>query len=160
MKNKAFTLIELLITILIIGILAAIALPQYQVAVAKAHFAGLKELVNQIVEAQEYHHLLTGSYANKFEELGIELPPGKLNTSTASHYKYTWGDCQLFVDAKVARCESNLMGYQRRYSLSSSNNLCIYYATDRTSPQAKVCQQETKHKAPDLGTLKELAWYY
>ena len=61
MKNKAFTLIELLVVVLIIGILAAIALPQYEKAVEKSRVAEAKIILNTVLKnyqlcVNEYGH--------------------------------------------------------------------------------------------------------
>ena len=72
--KKAFTLIELLVVVLIIGILAAVALPQYQVAVMKSRFATLIPLVRTVKEAQEAYYLSNNGYSTSFEELDVEVP--------------------------------------------------------------------------------------
>lgn len=73
MKN-AFTLIELLVVVLIVGILAAIALPQYQKAVDKARLAEGLIMAKAIKEAQQRHHLANGVYTQDFSALDIEIP--------------------------------------------------------------------------------------
>lgn len=70
-----FTLIELLVVVLIIGILASVALPQYQTAVAKSRIAGLIALGRSLQEAQKLHYMENGVFTNDFNLLDVTCTP-------------------------------------------------------------------------------------
>ncbi len=65
MKNKlGFTLIEMLVVVLIIGILASVALPQYQMAVTKAKVAAILPIMRAFKDALMEYKLQHGDYGN------------------------------------------------------------------------------------------------
>lgn len=70
---KGFTLIELLVAVLIISILTAVALPQYQKAVAKARIARVLPILKEIQEAEERFYMANGFYTTDKTLLDIEV---------------------------------------------------------------------------------------
>ncbi len=74
MKSRAFTLIELLVVVLIIGILSAIALPQYNKAVEKAKATQALTLLKSAYQHAAVYYLANGEYPNSFADMGFEVP--------------------------------------------------------------------------------------
>jgi type IV pilus assembly protein PilA len=71
MNHKGFTLIELMIVVAIIGILAAIAIPQYQNYVARAQVAEAFSLASGAKTAVAEHYMTTGSFPDDNEAAGL-----------------------------------------------------------------------------------------
>lgn len=69
MKRNAFTLVEVLIVVLVIGILAAIGVPQYADSIEKAKGADARLGLAQIYRAQlEYSANRSGEYADSMDD--------------------------------------------------------------------------------------------
>ncbi|MBO7238796.1 MAG: prepilin-type N-terminal cleavage/methylation domain-containing protein [Elusimicrobiaceae bacterium] len=91
MNKRAFTLIELLVVVLIIGILAAIALPQYEAAVLKTRFTTMIPLLRAIKDAQERYYLANNEYTVSLFNLDIGLPADCQPTSSSSTNMFKCG---------------------------------------------------------------------
>lgn len=73
-NKKGFTLIELLVVVLIIGILSAVALPQYSTAVEKARSAEALALMNSVASAAERYCFQKDVWPASMANLDIEVP--------------------------------------------------------------------------------------
>lgn len=73
MKNKGFTLIELMVVIVIMGILASLAIPRFLRATDKAKLTEWKSIVKQIVTLQEAYRQYYDTYASQGTPVGLAI---------------------------------------------------------------------------------------
>ncbi|MFQ5536165.1 MAG: type IV pilin protein [Gemmatimonadota bacterium] len=82
--NKGFTLIELLIVVVIIGILAAIAIPKFSATREKAYFAAMKSDLKNLASQQEIYYSDNYTYSTNTSALAFTNSEGVNVTISAS----------------------------------------------------------------------------
>ena len=138
-NKRGFTLIELLVVVLIIGILAAVALPQYQKAVEKSRAIQAVAFIKQMGDAQEIYYLDHGKYADTLDELPIDFPGEDCNSQRKCIGYFDFGlktSANSLIIAVSNRLLSGAISGQQgaHYALvrfSQDHNIyCISYSND------------------------------
>jgi prepilin-type N-terminal cleavage/methylation domain-containing protein len=88
-NNKGFTLIELLIVVVIIGILAAIAIPRFSATREKAYFAAMKSDLKNLASQQEIYYSDNYTYGATAAAVGFVNSDGVI-VSPASVSSAGW----------------------------------------------------------------------
>ena len=149
-NKKGFTLLELLVVVLIIGILASIALPQYQMAVAKSKYTALKVNARALKTAIDVYHLKRNEFPTDLDELDIELS-GEIDGDEIDFADGSY--CYLYDNesgTRAIRCVKELFNIPMEYVVFLSGAYkdraaCAgKYPTkeDKVKVQ-KFCKQET-----------------
>lgn len=149
--KRGFTLIELLVVVLIIGILSAIALPQYQRAVDLARYTQALTLLENILQAEDRYKMANGTYTTRFDELDLDMPTPNFYSKDMDYAHYRWGKCWIHNTGYVA-CTVSLgtngaawafsyLDYQR------SIKRCWAYPAGNTRAN-NLCKTVTKNNSP------------
>ena len=127
-KSAGFTLIELLVVVLIIGILAAVALPQYQAAVLKARLATTMSGVKAIAEAAEVYYMANGSYTDDLTALDVQIPTPDLRASlSVGQADYSNGTCLDALSSPTTASGWVVLGGLGSNCSSGATNGCLFW---------------------------------
>jgi prepilin-type N-terminal cleavage/methylation domain-containing protein len=116
-NNKGFTLIELLIVVVIIGILAAIAIPKFSATREKAYFAAMKSDLKNLASQQEIYYADNYAYTNSATALTFVSSEG--------------------VTVTIAASASGWAASATHSALGATEGCAMYYGT-ATAPSAPI----------------------
>lgn len=133
--KKGFTLLELVVVIIIIGILATLGFTQYGKVIEKGRIAEARMILGAIRSAEEAYKQEYGDYATNATLLQVAFPAGTNSTCTNTSFYFQY-DVTGSGEASALRCQGGgknpdaTVGYEVNLGYANgtfSGNLSGYY---------------------------------
>lgn len=136
-NNGGFTLIELLVVVLIIGILAAVAVPQYKKAVAKARTAEALAMLKSLVNAEEAYYLANGEYTSDISKLDVNVSENQIiakysNADPNKFNTYMYACRDRSCSANICNADAPLLEFFFAHAPSNAKGKEIFYCVPYT----------------------------
>ena len=128
-NRKGFTLIELLIVVVIIGILAAVAIPKFSNTKEKAFVASMKSDLKNLVSAQESFYADSSRYGGK-------------TSITADPYKYTVSGDPTTVTFDI---DGSATGWSAKITNTSAKQTCSAFGGSGGTHKGAATQDGVPH---------------
>lgn len=157
-KNTGFTLIELLVVVLIVGVLAAVALPQYQTAVARSRYQQMVTAAEALWKAEQIYYMANNAYTRDSAALDLSMPWTKTN---AEGDWYLGGmRCVVLTEEGNQKVFCNMPGqgnipHYTHYFGEGGRSCAAYNAIAR-----RVCANETGRAAPNADYGDYASYWY
>ena len=139
---KAFTIVELLIVIVVIGILAAITIVSFGGITGQANVAAVKSDLDSNSRKLQLYYTQYGSYPTQFDANKCPSAPA--------------ADTNYCIKLSGSNILSNYAASNTNFTLGISNGSTCYQLTDTTSP-TKICSSSNGYTAEQL--LSTATWW-